>query len=180
MKPQLGKSQLAIFKHAPSVRRKYRPSGGMGAHSNSNSNLNAASSTPATPGRGGIGVSRTGAPGFKPPSLLRRQSTRHKSFMELDLPSMRALRREPSLMELDPPSTLFAPAPTPANFLPGPWAFFQAAEAQREQRQEQVEFLAKLQELRLRDEQLFVNVMSGFAREYPAQFSQLTGFMKQM
>ncbi|KAF9374499.1 hypothetical protein CPC16_001264, partial [Podila verticillata] len=72
MKPQLGKSQLAIFKHAPSVHRKFRPSGSMGTHSHTHSNahLNAASSTP-TPGRGSIGVSRTGAPGFKPPSLLR-------------------------------------------------------------------------------------------------------------
>lgn len=116
-----------------------------------------------------------------PPSLLRRQTTaRHKSFMVVDLPSMRVLRREPTMMELDPPATLFAPAPTPSHFQPGPWAFFQAAEAQREQRQSQIEFLTKLQELRVRDEQLFVQLMAGFAKECPVQFAQLTGFMKRM
>ncbi|KAG0342628.1 hypothetical protein BG004_005638 [Podila humilis] len=189
MKPQLGRSQLAILKHAPSVHRKYRPSGSMGTHTQAQLNDQSTSSSSSSVtavvrggavAQGSIGVSRTGAPGFKPPSLLRRSTSRHKSYMELDLPSLRALRREPSMMELDPPSTLFAPAPTTSNFLPGPWAFFQAAEAQREQRQAQVEFLAKLQELRLRDEQLFVNVMKSFAKEYPVQFGQLTEFMKQM
>ncbi|KAF9409040.1 hypothetical protein BGZ94_002108 [Podila epigama] len=190
MKPQLAKSQLAILKHAPSIHRKYRPSSGNqssftnNSHSSTNHDHALALQRGGGGGGGGagagIGVSRAGATGFKPPSLLRRQSTRHKSFMDLDLPSMRPLRREPSMMELDPPSTLFAPAPIPSHFLPGPWAFFQAAEAQREQRQAQIEFLAKLQGLRLRDEQLFVNVMSGFAREYPVQFNQLTGLMRQM
>ncbi|GJJ75172.1 hypothetical protein EMPS_07530 [Entomortierella parvispora] len=210
MKPQLGHSKLSILKHAPSVHRKRRPvelRGKQGSSTESPSNATPVpggglTSTTASDHRpGGLSTLRrtlsrsSGAFGGGsinhvhhhhhhqggPPSLLRRQTTaRHKSFMEVDLPSMRVLRREPTMMELDPPATLFAPAPTPSHFQPGPWAFFQAAEAQREQRQSQIEFLTKLQELRVRDEQLFVQLMAGFAKECPVQFTQLTGFMKRM
>ncbi|KAF9116843.1 hypothetical protein BGW39_002570, partial [Mortierella sp. 14UC] len=182
-------SKLAILKHAPAVYRKRRPVDLRNRHGSllglSNDHSTTATATAAA---------AAGVPGVQhhnnhnnhhgPPPLLRRQSTAqrglHKSFMEIDLPSIRALRREPSMMELDPPTTLFAPPPQPAHFLPGPWAFFQAAEAQRAQRQAQMEFLTKLQELRARDEQCFVNLMSGFARECPVQFGQLTGFMRRM
>ncbi|KAG9319999.1 hypothetical protein KVV02_001538 [Mortierella alpina] len=190
MKPQLGQSKLAILKHAPNAHRKRRPidlrgkqstSSGLGRYGTSctSSDSSQLATLSGTSGGGVGGARRTAASGH-PPSLLRRQTTRNKSFMDIDLPSMKMLRREPSIMELDPPQTLFNPAPNPSHFLPGPWAFFQAAEAQREQRQAQVEFLTRLQELRLRDEQQFVRVMAGFARDCPGQFSQLTGFMKQM
>ncbi|KAI1321312.1 hypothetical protein EDD11_006649 [Mortierella claussenii] len=205
MKPQLGQSKLAILKHAPSVHRKRRPIELRRKQSDlSSSVISVAGSGPgfgsnnSGSGSGRLHnmaiLRRTVTPGGlhahghahghgqgHPPSLLRRQTTRQKSFMELDtLPSIRALRREPSMMELDPPLTLFAPVPQPSQFMPGPWAFFQAAEAQREQKQAQIEFLTRLQELRVRDEQLFVRLMGGFARECPIQFAQLTGFMKHM
>ncbi|KAG0196491.1 hypothetical protein BGX28_010049 [Mortierella sp. GBA30] len=188
MKPQLGKSQLAILKHAPRVYHKRRPvelrrkQSTLSAQDSSDNRI-AVAVLSGTSG-GGVGGARRTATGnanhLHPPSLLRRQTTRNKSFMEIDLPSMRMLRREHSMMELDPPQTLFTPVPNPSHFLPGPWAFFQAAEAQREQRQAQLEFLTRLQELRVRDEQQFVQVMAAFARDCPVQFSQLTGFMKQM
>ncbi|KAF9400748.1 hypothetical protein BGX21_003598, partial [Mortierella sp. AD011] len=185
MKPQFGKSKLTILKHAPTVHRKRRPIELRHKQENGN-DLNMSAGV----GHGGRNIDsvsvlhRTAGPvhghSHGPPSLLRRQTTRHKSFMQLDLPSMRALRREPSMMELDPPMTLFTPAPTPSQFIPGPWAFFQAAEAQREQRQAQMEFLTRIQELRVRDEQLFVRMMASFAKECPVQFGQLTGFMRRM
>ncbi|KAF9207544.1 hypothetical protein BGZ49_000215 [Haplosporangium sp. Z 27] len=185
MKPQFGQSKLSILKHAPSVHRKRRP---VELHRKQEDPSRSSYSNPSTGveygGRKNDALHRTAAPAHgrhpNPPSLLRRQTTRHKSFMQLDLPSMQALRREPSMMELDPPATLFAPAPTPSHFMPGPWAFFQAAEAQREQQQAQMQFLTRLQELRLRDEQLFVQLMAGFAKECPVQFGQLAGFMKKM
>ncbi|KAF9949539.1 hypothetical protein BGZ72_008695 [Mortierella alpina] len=190
MKPQLGQSKLAILKHAPNAHRKRRPVDLRGKHTSAGGGPFASTSTSSSDSSqlaalsgtsgGGVGGARRTVASGHPPSLLRRQTTRNKSFMDIDLPSMRMLRREPSIMELDPPQTLFNPAPNPSHFLPGPWAFFQAAEAQREQRQAQVEFLTRLQELRLRDEQHFVQVMAGFARDCPVQFSQLTGFMKQM
>ncbi|KAF9959911.1 hypothetical protein BGZ70_008735 [Mortierella alpina] len=189
MKPQLGQSKLAILKHAPNAHRKRRPidlrgrqsaSSGTGLFGQSNSSDNSQLAALSGTSGGGVGGARRTTASGHPPSLLRRQTTRNKSFMDIDLPSMKMLRREPSIMELDPPQTLFNPTPNPSHFLPGPWAFFQAAGAQREQRQAQVEFLTRLQELRLRDEQQFVRVMAGFARDCPVQFSQLTGFMKQM
>ncbi|KAF9914795.1 hypothetical protein BX616_007548 [Lobosporangium transversale] len=192
MKPKIGQSKLAILKHAPSVHRKRRPIDLHNKQDNaplSEPNLNSGFGTRFGRNSSDSNVAllrRTATPKHghghsHPPPFLRRQITRQKSFMELDsLPSMRALRREPSMMELDPPPTLFAPAPQPSNFMPGPWAFFQAAEAQREQRQAQLEFLTRLQELRVRDEQTFVRLMSGFAKECPIQFAQLTGFMKRM
>ncbi|KAG0358623.1 hypothetical protein BC939DRAFT_435692 [Gamsiella multidivaricata] len=178
MKPQIGQSKLSILKHAPTVHRKRRPIELRQKHST----LTRSAETPSSSSAGHAdtpGILRRTGPGH-PPSLLRRQTTRQRSFMDLDLPSLRALRREPSMMELDPPSTLFAPTPSPSHFTPGPWAFFQAAEAQREQRRAQMEFLTRLQELRVRDEQTFVQLMAGFARECPVQFGQLTGFMKRM
>ncbi|KAF9543013.1 hypothetical protein EC957_001372 [Mortierella hygrophila] len=193
MKPQLGQSKLAILKHAPTVYRKRRPVDlrnrhgtllGLGGLSNDYSPF----PTAQPPGTSPLHHIHTHNHGHnhthsRPPPLLRRQTTitrGHKSFMDIDLPSIRALCREPSMMELDPPTTLFAPTPSPAHFLPGPWAFFQAAEAQRAQRQTQMEFLTRLQELRARDEQCFVQMMAGFAKECPVQFAQLTEFMRRM
>lgn len=184
MKPQLGQSKLAILKHAPTVYRKRRPVDLRNRHgsllglsvSNDYSTIPTAHPPPGGPFHHNHNHNR-------PPALLRRQSTTtrgHKSFMDIDLPSIRALRREPTMMELDPPTTLFAPIPSPSHFLPGPWAFFQAAEAQRAQRQAQMEFLTRLQELRARDEQCFVQLMAGFAKECPVQFAQLTEFMRRM
>ncbi|KAF9125648.1 hypothetical protein BGX30_000377 [Mortierella sp. GBA39] len=43
-----------------------------------------------------------------------------------------------------------------------------------------MEFLTRLQELRARDEQCFVQLMAGFAKECPVQFAQLTEFMRRM
>ncbi|KAG0312367.1 hypothetical protein BGZ99_009545, partial [Dissophora globulifera] len=174
MKPRLGQSSLAILKHAPSVHRKRRPLELRRKHSALLGPIDS-NSHDASLHRQAHSHSL-----HHSPALLRRQTTRQKSFMEIDLPSLRALRREPSMMELDPPSTLFAPAPTPSHFTPGPWAFFRAAEAQREQRQSQIVFLTRLQELRVRDEQTFVQLMVGFARECPVQFGQLMVLMKQM
>ncbi|KAG0057884.1 hypothetical protein BGZ90_005267 [Linnemannia elongata] len=196
MKPQLGQSKLSFLKHAPTVYRKRRPIDlrnrhgtllGLGGLSNDYSTFPTTAQPPGTSPLHHIHTQNNhghhNLTHSRPPPLLRRQSTTtrgHKSFMDIDLPSIRALRREPSMMELDPPTTLFAPTPSPAHFLPGPWAFFQAAEAQRAQRQAQMEFLTRLQELRARDEQCFVQLMAGFAKECPVQFAQLTGFMRRM
>ncbi|KAF8942798.1 hypothetical protein BGZ47_006120 [Haplosporangium gracile] len=187
MKPQLGQPKLAILKHAPTVYRKRRPVDLRNRHGSLlGLGLNPDYSTKPTaqPPGGPLHHTYNNNHGHnRPPALLRRQTTTnrgHKSFMDIDLPSIRALRREPSMMELDPPTTLFAPTPSPAHFVPGPWAFFQAAEAQRMQRQAQMEFLTRLQELRARDEQCFVQLMAGFAKECPVQFAQLMGFMRRM
>ncbi|KAF9436429.1 hypothetical protein BGZ76_003991 [Entomortierella beljakovae] len=190
MKPQIGQSKLAILKHAPTAHRKRRPidlrrrQGDTHPDNDLNNHSGAGQGYSIRSNDGNDILRRTAGHGHHlghgPAALLRRQTTRHKSFMELDLPSMKALRREPSMMELDPPNTLFMPAPTPSHFIPGPWAFFQAAEAQREQRQVQIEFLTRLQELRVRDEQLFIQLMGGFAKECPVQFGQLAGLMKEM
>ncbi|KAF9151200.1 hypothetical protein BG015_006958 [Linnemannia schmuckeri] len=186
MKPQLGQSKLAILKHAPTAYRKRRPIDLRNRHGSllglGLNNDYSTIPTAQSPG-GPLHHTHNNNHGHnRPPALLRRQTTTrgHKSFMDIDLPSIRALRREPSMMELDPPTTLFAPTPSPAHFVPGPWAFFQAAEAQRAQRQAQIEFLTRLQELRARDEQCFVQLMAGFAKECPVQFAQLTGFMRRM
>src|SRR6185503_16455811 len=88
--------------------------------------------------------------------------------------------RDPTIatMDIDPPQTLFQPPPTPSQFS-GPWAFFQAAEAQRQQRELQMEYLLKLQELRSKDERSFINFMTVFSTEFPAHFAQLTNFMRR-
>ncbi|KAG0197539.1 hypothetical protein BGX33_000521, partial [Mortierella sp. NVP41] len=175
--------KLAILKHAPTVYRKRRPVDLRNRHRSLLGISDYPTSTAITTSATTATLHQLHhAHHAHPPALLRRQTTanRHKSFMDIDLPSIRALRREPSMMELDPPMTLFAPTPSPSHFLPGPWAFFQAAEAQRQQRQSQMEFLTRLQELRARDEQVFVQLMAGFAKECPVQFTQLTGFMKRM
>ncbi|KAG0270438.1 hypothetical protein DFQ27_006650 [Actinomortierella ambigua] len=171
MKPNLKKS-TDILKHAPRAHRIFRPLGDARRRQGA---PNEQAAMPAGQAYGSI--ARPQLARARTPQLLRR-STR-QSYMELELPSIRALRSQPSMMELDPPETLFHPTPQTTQYT-GPWAFFQAAEAQREQRQLQMEYLTRLQELRLRDEALFVKTMADFAREFPVQFAQLTKFMHEL
>ncbi|KAF9974508.1 hypothetical protein BGZ73_002066 [Actinomortierella ambigua] len=171
MKPNSKKS-IDILKHAPRAHRIFRPLG------DARRRQGVPNEQLLAPAAGAHGLmARPQLARARTPQLLRR-STR-QSFMELELPSIRALRSQPSMMELDPPETLFHPAPQSTQYT-GPWAFFQAAEAQREQKQLQMEYLTRLQELRLRDETLFVKTMADFARDFPVQFAQLTKFMHEL
>ncbi|KAG0238139.1 hypothetical protein BGW42_007130 [Actinomortierella wolfii] len=171
MKPNQ-KKHTDILKHAPRAHRIFRPLG------ESRRRQGASNEQPQLSAGGVHGpTTRPQLSRARTPQMLRR-STR-QSYMELELPSVRALRSQPSMMELDPPETLFHPAPKTTQYT-GPWAFYQAAEAQREQKQLQIEYLSRLQELRLRDEPLFVRTMTDFAREFPVQFAQLTKFMHDL